>query len=481
MKKLSSFLCGLAVLGMMFTSCDNGTTGGGPVGDIVEDGFYVVGEASAFASLEAEGSAAAIMAPGTNENASNAAREGMYEKYIALEGGKPFQLVLKEGDVETVYGAELAEVALSGNDQPTITVQRGKMVENTTMQVPADGLYHIVLDLNLDGSLEDKLILVAPVEWGVRGGMNGWGFTAGTRSEFNKTTMTYTWEGQALAAHGEFKFAYGAGWKIELNALADATDANDARYIKANTNLGANCLPGGENIKVTDAGTYTITLTYTLAQGAIANSYKFETTLTAKDETPTEMYMIGQDFGAWTWDNPGVVALTQVNGKSGEFWTIKYFTAANGFKFCPKKEWNGDFTNLGGEDAGFTVADGNCFVPADGLYMVYVNLADSKLTIEPAAVYGIGDCFGGWDAKMEAAKFAVSEDGKALTMTVPAAGNLRIYAESTAATSDWWTREFNVFEGKIEYRGNNGDQAPVAVTAGQVVTLNFADNTGSIQ
>ena len=479
MKKLSSFLCGLAVIGMMFTSC-NPDDPKKPIENIVEDGFYVVGEASAFASLEAEGSAAAIMAAGTNENASNAAREGMYEKYIALEGGKPFQLVLKEGEFETVYGAELAEVALSGNDQPEITVQRGKMVENTTMQVPADGLYHIVLDLNEDGSLEDKLILVAPVEWGVRGGMNGWGFTAGTRSEFNKTTMTYTWEGQALAAYGEFKFAYGGGWKIELNALADATDANDARYIKANTNLGANCLPGGENIKVTDAGTYTITLTYTLAQGAIANSYKFETTLTAKDETPTEMYMIGQDFGAWTWDNPGVVALTPVNGKSGEFWTIKYFTAANGFKFCPKKEWNGDFTNLG-EDAGFTVADGNCFVPADGLYMVYVNLADSKLTIEPAAVYGIGDCFGGWDAKMEAAKFAVSEDGKALTMTVPADGNLRIYAESTAATSDWWTREFNVFEGKIEYRGNGGDQAAVAVTAGQVVTLNFADNTATIQ
>ena len=479
MKKLSSFLCGLAVVGMMFTSCDGGTTGGGTV-TIVEDGFYVVGEASAIASLEAEGAEVAIMANGTNENASNAAREGMYEKYIALEGGKPFQLVLKEGATETVYGAELAEVALSGNEQPEITVQRGKMVENTTMQVPADGLYHIVLDLNLDGSLEDKLILVAPVEWGVRGGMNGWGFTAGTRSEFNKTTMTYTWEGQALAANGEFKFAYGAGWKIELNALADATDANDERYIKANTNLGANCLPGGDNIKVADAGTYTITLTYTLAQGAIANSYKFETTLTAKDETPTEMYMIGQDFGAWTWDNPGVVALTPVNGKSGEFWTIKYFTAANGFKFCPKKEWNGDFTSLG-EDAGFTVADGNCFVAEDGLYMVYVNLADNKLTIEPAAVYGIGDCFGGWDAKMEAAKFAVSEDGKALTMTVPAAGNLRIYAESTAATSDWWTREFNVFEGKIEYRGNGGDQAPVAVTAGQVVTLNFADNTGSIQ
>ena len=135
MKKLSSFLCGLAVLGMMFTSCDGGQGGKTPIENIVEDGFYVVGEASAFASLEAEGSAAAIMAAGTNENAKNAAREGMYEKYIALEGGKPFQLVLKEGETETVYGAELAEVALSGFEQPEITVQRGKMVENTTMQV----------------------------------------------------------------------------------------------------------------------------------------------------------------------------------------------------------------------------------------------------------------------------------------------------------------------------------------------------------
>ena len=480
MKKLSSFLCGLAVLGMMFTSCDGGQGGKTPIENIVEDGFYVVGEASAFASLEAEGSAAAIMAPGTNENASNAARKGMYEKYIALEGGKPFQLVLKEGDVETVYGAELAEVALSGNDQPTITVQRGKMVENTTMQVPADGLYHIVLDLNLDGSLEDKLILVAPVEWGVRGGMNGWGFTAGTRSEFNKTTMTYTWTDQELSAGGKFKFAYGGGWKIELNALADATDANDERYIKANTNLGENALPGGADIAVEGAGTYTITLTYNLAQGAIANSYKYEIKMTAASALPSEMYMIGDAIGGWDWAGDYIVSMTPVHSAEGAFWTIKPLEAGKPFKFCPVKDWNGDFTGLG-EDSGYVVADGNCSVEADGIYMIYVDVKNKKLVVEPAAVYGIGDCFGGWDAKMEAAKFATSEDGKALTMTVPAAGNLRIYAESTAATSDWWTREFNVFEGKIEYRGNGGDQAAVPVTAGQVVTLNFADNTGSIQ
>ena len=477
MKKLSSFLCGLAVVGMMFTSCDdNGKQP--PVVTIVEDGFYVVGEASAIASLEAEGAEVAIMANGTNENASNAAREGMYEKYIALEGGKPFQLVLKEGATETVYGAELAEVALSGNEQPEITVQRGKMVENTTMQVKESGLYHIVLDLNLDGSLEDKLILVAPVEWGVRGGMNGWGFTAGTRSEFNKTTMTYTWTDQELSAGGKFKFAYGGGWKIELNALADATDANDERYIKANTNLGENALPGGADIAVEGAGTYTITLTYNLAQGAIANSYKYEIKMTAASALPSEMYMIGDAIGGWDWAGDYIVSMTPVHSAEGAFWTIKPLEAGKPFKFCPVKDWNGDFTGLG-EDSGYVVADGNCSVEADGIYMIYVDVKNKKLVIEPAAVYGIGDCFGGWDAKMEAAKFAV--EGQSLKVTVPADGNLRMYAETSAATTDWWTREFNVFDGKIEFRGNGDDQAAVAVTAGQVVTLNFADNTGSIQ
>ena len=477
MKKLSSFLCGLAVIGMMFTSCNPDDTKK-PIENIVEDGFYVVGEASAIASLEAEGAEVAIMANGTNENASNAAREGMYEKYIALEGGKPFQLVLKEGATETVYGAELAEVKLEGNEQPNITVQRGKMVENTTMQVKESGLYHIVLDLNLDGSLEDKLILVAPVEWGVRGGMNGWGFTAGTRSEFNKTTMTYTWTDQELSAGGKFKFAYGGGWKIELNALADATDANDERYIKANTNLGENALPGGADIAVEGAGTYTITLTYNLAQGAIANGYKYEIKMTAASALPSEMYMIGDAIGGWDWAGDYIVSMTPVHSAEGAFWTIKPLEAGKPFKFCPVKDWNGDFTGLG-EDSGYVVADGNCSVEADGIYMIYVDVKNKKLVVEPAAVYGIGDCFGGWDAKMEAAKFAV--EGQSLKVTVPADGNLRMYAETSAATTDWWTREFNVFDGKIEFRGNGDDQAAVAVTAGQVVTLNFADNTGSIQ
>jgi hypothetical protein len=46
---------------------------------------------------------------------------------------------------------------------------------------------------------------------------------------------------------------------------------------------------------------------------------------------------------------------------------------------------------------------------------------------------------------------------------------------------DWWQMEFNIFDGKIVYRGGEGDQAAVAVKAGQTVTLDFNAGTGSIK
>jgi hypothetical protein len=57
-----------------------------------------------------------------------------------------------------------------------------------------------------------------------------------------------------------------------------------------------------------------------------------------------------------------------------------------------------------------------------------------------------------------------------------------MYAAAPAGSdADWWQMEFNVYDGKIVYRADGGDQAAVAVTAGQKVTLNFNAEAGSIQ
>ena len=252
MKKV---LMSISAIALMFaaTSCEPETQQGGVDFDkITLDGFYVYGEATGSADITADYGMAAGLNEVTAEN-----RGGMYEKYIVLEGGKEFYLVLNEAGKKTNYGAELKEYDVTElADNPGLaTVKRGELVigENApAMKVDETGLYHIVLDLNLEGDLLYPQIIVSDVQWGVRGAMNGWGFTAFDEVEVNANTMTWTMENVDMPANGEFKFAYGHGWKIQLD---------DAGNVKANTNLGEGSLPNGANIKVEKAGLYTITLT----------------------------------------------------------------------------------------------------------------------------------------------------------------------------------------------------------------------------
>lgn len=80
---------------------------------------------------------------------------------------------------------------------------------------------------------------------------------------------------------------------------------------------------------------------------------------------------------------------------------------------------------------------------------------------------------------MEAALFKA--DGKVLKATLVGDGEIRMYAESSIANSDWWTREFIILDGKIVYRGNGDDQKRVNCTKGQEVTLDLNAGTGSIK
>ena len=473
----------IGAVALMFaaTSCEPENQGGVNFDEITLDGFYVYGDATGSEDITADYG----MAAGLNEVTAEK-RGGMYEKYIVLEGGKEFFLVLNEAGKYTNYGAELKDYDVKElADNPTLaTVKRGELVigENApAMMVDQTGLYHIVLDLNLEGDLLYPQIIVSNVQWGVRGAMNGWGFTAFDSIAVNAKTMTWKMENVDMPANGEFKFAYGHGWKIQLD---------DAGNVKANTNLGMESLPNGANIKVEKAGLYTITLTYNLKGGDIAAGYTFTTECTKESTLPTELYMIGQDFGEWKWENEGVVALTPVHSHSGAFWTTRYIKTTYvdeegnvkpaGFKFCPKKEWSGEFFSLG-NDSGYEAKDGNCFVAEDGFYTIYIDLANNIIAMEPAAVYGMGDCFGGWDVAKEENKF-VAEGTTLVSPATVADGNIRMYTAAPAVITgvEWWQMEYNVFDGAIVYRAAGGDQAAVAATAGQKVTLDFNAGTGSI-
>ena len=484
MKKIFYFISAVALMAG-FTACTEKEGGDLDLDNIVLDGFYVYGDATgAGSSILAKNA----MSAGSNE-VEKKVRTGMFEKYVWLEANKDFSLVENSAGNKTFYGANLAEVNYGYDeadptcknfaDNPNMKIQQGLLIvgkDAPAMQVKETGLYHIVLDNNANGDLpEGAQIIIQKADWGVRGGMNGWGFTKGEAVKNSDGSITYTWVDQNLAKNGEFKFASCHGWKINLDVdgLVKAEVSlglDDEKKLNNNANNNINV---GEK-----GGLYKITLTYNCKAGAIADSFSYTVECTQESTTPTEMYIIGNDFGNWDWNAESVVSMTPVHSHEGAFWAIRYMTTSTEFKFCAQKAWNGDFCKLGTND-GFETP-GNNKVTADGMYMIYVDLKGDFVKVAPAKVYGMGDVFGGWDAGKAENLFAL--EGQTLTATAPKAGNIRMYAATPeGVTADWWQMEFNVFDGKIVYRGGEGDQAAVAVTAGQKVTLDFNAGTGSIK
>ena len=310
----------------------------------------------------------------------------------------------------------------------------------------------------------DEVIIVAPageeiVYWGVVGTINGW--AAPDFIMYENEDGNFVYDNLTITATDKFKIRKNEVWSgdrggafVELGEPFEVTD-------------------GGSDITVGRGAEITVTYDPTAETITLTGEYSGE-----EPTLPSTMYIIGEAIGGWDWTGSYIVDMTPVNGKLGHFWAIRYLEAGKGFKFCAVKEWNGDFTGLG-TDTGYTVSDGNCFVSENGVYMIYVDTENKKLCVERAKVYGIGNCFGGWDEGMAGALF--TEVGGKLVGKTTAAGEIRLYAASTIAVSDWWTREFVFFDGVIAYRGNGGDQNRVTVEEGKTVTLDFNAGTATVE
>ena len=499
---MKKFFYAIAAMSLLVTAAScNKDKGGLNLDDVVLDGFYVYGEATGSDKVESKNS----MAAGSNE-VDKTARSGMFEKYIYLQGGKEFALIENSAGNKTFYGAELAEVNYGYDendpncknfaDNPNMKILQGQLIIGESapkMQVKETGLYHIVLDNNKNGDLaQGAQIIVHKADFGVRGGCNGWGFTAGEQTVGNDGTITFTWNDMDFPAKGEFKFASCHGWKINLD---------EDGIVKSEISLGltdGKLSNTGANISVGEkAGLYKLVLNYKPAAGAVADSFSYSVTLTQESSLPEACYLIGDGINGWTF--PGdAVAMIPAHSEPGAFWAIRYLEAKstaqneqgetyniNGFKFSQiNTDWGKDFTGLV-TDTGYTVDGGNCFVDEAGLYMIEVDYKNNVVTVSKAEVCGMGPAFGNWDEGANAFK----AEGKTFTVNVAAStasdkdNGIRMYVKSTfaAATGNWWHREFNIYDGKIKYRAAGGDLERVDVTAGQTVTLDFNAGTGSIK
>ncbi len=333
--------------------------------------------------------------------------------------------------------------------QPTLGV--AFETGDKSIQVGVEGVY----DVTYDYAAGTVLIEEHKAVYSLIGKIGGNSWT----KDFVMTQNGDVWTSAVVNITGGFKIRYDYNWDNCFGAAEGFTPTIGTAF---------EAVQPGSDITIPEAGDYKVSFnaaTKTILIEAVA--------------FPETMYMIGAEFGNWEWSSTGIVDLIPVHSGEGQFWTVRYIKAGSPFKFCPAKEWNGkEFCSQTNND-GFTVESNNCIVDKDGLYLIHIDLKNEKLHVEEARIYGIGDCFGGWSEGLEGALFTNS--GQTTSITLPAAGEVRMYVASSIATTDWWTREFIILDGKIVYRGTGDDQARVACTAGQTVTLDFNAGTGEIK
>ena len=343
---------------------------------IVLDGLYIKGGSTALTDFNTKG-----MLKVTRNEVTQTDRASLYEIYVAVKAGAPgFNIVSVAGNVQTTYGpgSGFGVVTKGTTDETKLPFQRGAYAESTTaFTVPADGLYHVIIDTEL------KKAVIVPVEyWGLIGAATPGGWSNDTKinaGAFDQNTMSFETTGISMLK-GQFKFRYSGGWKVEVDTLLDLGSGKIG--VKANTNFGGTLtalVPGGDNITFDTPGVYTAKAVWTLGSPWVM-------TLTRTGDLPTidytnyEMGIIGNAYlkadgvTVAAWDENFGTHKPVVAAKIFT-WTYTIDLIADGeFKFRQGDNWDGksigygDVTWAGAAAADFSNNGGNIKVGASGNY-----------------------------------------------------------------------------------------------------------------
>ncbi|PWJ42488.1 SusF/SusE family outer membrane protein [Sediminitomix flava] len=470
------------VIGLTMTACDEteDPTDGGGDGPLIEDGVYLTGDATGL-----EFSRTGFLNPGRaeGEGFSNALREGMTERFIYLSAGK-LQIANVEGG-QVFYYAKADDHQEVEPDPTTDHIQTSYFTgtlqqtedETAGFDIVEEGVYHVILDATTNQYIYTKVESLGAIGDATELGWSGEVDLAMVDAK------TFRAENVVLRTPGGVKFRYNDGWKIQRS---------EDFVVFSNFGFRDGALEMGDpTVKPDVDGEYTVEVAYSDETGTFGYSLTKTGDVEALDY-PESLYVIGSaltgDDDGWNWDLMDSPLKAVANNNAHLFWTIVWLEEGGEFKFAPQREWNGDFGGSGDLADGKTAkGSDNITTPgASGYYMVVVDLENEEIHVSDSPeVYLIGDAIGSWDKATEAGKFMVEGEEMVFTGDLTETAELRMYASHPALTAtaawDWWTSEFIVLDGMIEYRGAGGDQDRVAVSTGNyTISLNFKSGAGSV-
>lgn len=471
---------------LLFTSCGSDDPSPSTPNEIstLADGWYIMGEGTAVTSGKL---AFGLMQEGINE-VGQVARPEMHTIFLPIKAGdKGFNLVHITSKTPTYYGPDEVVVVDSAArsleaDCIEFDFQRGTVKTSETKDsftVPADGFYQIVYDEVLN------TIAIVPIHFSIIGDVTPCDKKIDffTESAFKLDTFSFVLE---------HEFLYSGSWKYQLSRGSKIMMGDGVAF---NTTLGnstSELKPGGTyitNMNEWEVAMYSSIVTWTLADGLSA---LFQKSADVYPEVyPSKLFVIG-DATAHGWDSNSSNALMHRCTNNNEFtdglfWKIVYLEADKAFKVtfpCWGNKTEFDFNEYEFDSEGVSVTQeqgGNGWtITQSGLYIVVVDMRGDleKVSIKPAEVYGKGVAFGGWDFNV-ANKYTVGYDLRTLVSPkLLYSGSAVMYA-SHPWLPNLWNAQFQLLDSKIVYM-NDGDFVLGYGEVNQVITLNFDDNSGSI-
>ena len=321
---------------------------------IVEDGFYIQGDATAYADFDIKATLST-----TKNEVLQEERSSLMEIYVAVKGMGGFNIVQVNGSERTTWGPS-SEFALtpSRNEEPnedgTDIIQRGAIeATDAKFTVAEDGLYHVIIDTELGVGA------ILPAKWGVIGQATptGWsGSTALDAPTFDFNTMTFKKENVEMS-NGEWKFRYSNGWKVQLDTTLDLGDGKKGVYANCNYGGSVDALDaGGSNFMNEKGGIFTVELTWTAGAGHTAMLTRTGD-IPARDYSAVSVGLIGDGVVDGDWNGEKYASTP---AKDGDVYTWNFngveLNNTGGFKIRTAGTWddiNEGYSDIvGGPDAG---------------------------------------------------------------------------------------------------------------------------------